>query len=81
MTGENFEHWVLTQCLSDLEEPPAQSWRRDEIIAWLQEGELPLQRELSRQNYYILQQLTSPQEGGEAVLLIFFSLLDRQLQV
>jgi hypothetical protein len=55
MNGENFEHWVLTQLLPNLEEPslvimdnasyhsvllnkpPTQSWRKDHIIAWLQE--------------------------------------------
>jgi hypothetical protein len=55
MNGENFEHWMSTQLLPNLEEPsvivmdnasyhnvhiekpPTQSWRKDEIIAWLQE--------------------------------------------
>jgi ABC-type Zn2+ transport system substrate-binding protein/surface adhesin len=55
MNGENFEHWMSTQLLPNLEEPsvivmnnasyhnvhiekpPIQSWRKDEIIAWLQE--------------------------------------------
>jgi hypothetical protein len=55
MNGENFEHWMLTQLLPNLEEPliivmdnapyhsillekpPTQSWRKDEIIAWLQQ--------------------------------------------
>jgi hypothetical protein len=59
MNGENFEHWMSTQLLPNLEEPsvivmdsasyhnvlveepPTQSWRKDEIIAWLQEKGIP----------------------------------------
>jgi hypothetical protein len=59
MNGENFEHWMSTQLLPNLEEPsiivmdnasyhnvlvekpPTQSWRKDEIIAWLQEKRIP----------------------------------------
>jgi hypothetical protein len=54
LNGENFENWMLTQLLPNLEElsivvmgnapyyivlekSPTQSWRKDEIIAWLQE--------------------------------------------
>jgi hypothetical protein len=59
MKGENFEHWMSTQLLPNLEEPSVivmdnasyhsvlvekprtQSWRKDEIIAWLQEMGIP----------------------------------------
>jgi hypothetical protein len=59
MNGENFEHWILTQLLPNLEEPsatvidnapyhsvlekpPTHSWRKNEMIAWLQEKGISL---------------------------------------
>jgi hypothetical protein len=44
---------------SVLEKPPTQSWRRDKIIAWLQEKK-HFQRELSKPNYCTSQQPTCP---------------------
>jgi hypothetical protein len=59
MNEENFEHWMLTQLLPNLEEPsviimdntphhsfllekpPTQTWRKDEITAWLQQKRIP----------------------------------------
>jgi hypothetical protein len=36
-----------------LEKPPIQSWRRDEVIAWLQENRITYPQGLSKLNYYI----------------------------
>jgi transposase len=51
MNGENFAHWMLSQLLPNLEEPSvivldnapyhSISWRKDEIIAWLQQKGIP----------------------------------------
>jgi hypothetical protein len=57
MNGENFEHWMSAQLLPNVEDPsvimmdnapynvlektPTQSWRKDEIIAWLPEKGIP----------------------------------------
>jgi hypothetical protein len=51
MNGENCEHWVLTRLLPNLQGPSlimmdmhnttASFWRKDQIIAWLQEKRIP----------------------------------------
>jgi hypothetical protein len=54
MNGENFKYWLLTQLLPNLEElplmmdsvlleiSPSQSWRKDQVMAWLQEKRIPI---------------------------------------
>jgi hypothetical protein len=88
---ENFEHWMLTKLLPNLEELSLTvmdnaSYHSGETSSTeldkgqdncLSAREFSFQRELLKLNYHISQQPMGPKEGGEAMLLIFFSLPNR----